>query len=313
MTDQLGRTIDYLRLSVTTACNLRCPYCRPTPLDDAPPALSDDDLVRVVRAAATLGVRHLRLTGGEPLTRPHFLSLVQTLRAIPGLETLSVTTNGTLLAGQATKLAHAGISRINISLDAADEAACDALTGVPGSFRQTLAGIRAAKEAGLLVKLNAVLLPSTDVLALLSLASREQVLLRFIEWMPIGGIPQKAPHTADLMKLLTDANLDPKPVKASLGNGPARYFVTNTGQLFGVIDALSHRFCAGCNRVRVTASGILKPCLCYGNGADLRPYLQDETMLTNVMRNAIFQKPAQHCFDTPGDITEHHSMREIGG
>lgn len=322
MIDAHGRNIAYLRLSVTDRCNLRCRYCMPKEGIDC---VSHDDVLRyeeylrLVRLFARLGIRHVRVTGGEPLVRRGVVDFVAALKKIDGIDTVSMTTNGVLLRENAKALKAAGLDSMNISLDTTDEALAAQLTGHSGTVSAVLLGIEAARTAGIPIKLNAVLLRETEqtLTTLLDFAARG-IPVRFIELMPMGygkqtiGIP-----AGEALALFSEKYPDLHPINTTLGTGPAHYYASSRLEApIGIIDAVSARFCDACNRVRLTSTGSLKPCLCFETGTDLGMLLRGgatDTELLEAMERCIYEKPRQHCFDAPEAITETKRMSEIGG
>jgi len=325
MTDRCSREIDYLRISLTDRCNLRCVYCMPrngvewTPHDTI---LSYEQLARLCRIFAGMGFKKIKLTGGEPLVRRGVPELVRELKAIAGIEQVTLTTNGLLLERQLEALVSAGLDAVNVSLDAADEERFRAITRC-GGVKRVLAGIELALSCPELnVKLNCVPLGiNDDQLVKLAAMARERALaVRFIELMPIGLGRLFAYRSEEAVRALLEQEFGPMtPSPFSPGNGPCRYFSLPgfTGKI-GFISAMSHRFCASCNRVRLTAQGFLKPCLQYGLGTDLRELLTqgaDDAMLDAAIRHAVGNKPDGHRFldyqNEPG--LERHIMSQIGG
>lgn len=321
MTDQFGRDINYLRLSITDRCNLRCRYCMPDGCDmvEHGDILSYEEFLRLTRLFATLGVEHVRVTGGEPLVRLGAAGFVAELKRIPGIKKVSVTTNGTLLPRYGRELAEAGLDSVNISLDTTDPELERSITGSSGVIGPVMEGMELMRSLGVPVKLNAVLLRETaGTIVDLARFAEQGVPVRFIELMPMGvGKNETGLSPDEALGILKAAWPDLHPVDAHIGSGPAHYYAS--GRLaapIGMIDAVSHRFCASCNRVRVTSRGWLKPCLCFDEGADLRALLRggasDEEML-EAIRLTIYRKPRQHCFDTPQEMTECRLMSQIGG
>lgn len=287
MKDAAGRNIDYLRISITDRCNLRCAYCMP---EDGPWAsppyrlLSLREILLVVRAAVALGVEHIRLTGGEPLVRPDLPLIISGVRDL-GISDISLTTNGTLLAPAASTLKEAGLCRVNISLDSLRPEVFRSMTRT-GELRDTLAGIRAAISAGLApVKINAVVLAGVNEaevqeLARLSLLLPVQV--RFIEVMPIGPDPEANGRTFVPMeeikaRVATIGLLEP--ARSTAGAGPAETFrLRGAPGTVGFIAPLSHPFCASCNRLRLTPDGRLRPCLASDVEVDLLQALRGKLL-----------------------------------
>ncbi len=322
MTDGYGRTIDYMRISITDRCNLRCSYCMPDGIRQVPmeEILTYEEIAAVCRAGAELGIRHIKITGGEPLVRKGCPELIGRLRQIPGIEAVTITTNGLLLAEQLDALREAGVSGINVSLDTLDRERYRNLTGFDG-LSQVLAGIRAAVESGIPVKINAVsmeenLHPGWRELA--ELARSMPVDVRFIEMMPIGLGRQfeTVSHKTLLLEILA-AYPGMEPDDRRHGFGPAVYYrIPGFSGSIGLISAIHGKFCGSCNRVRLTSTGFLKGCLCYEGGVDLRKILrnrQEGEELVRAMEQVIRKKPDAHCFEEPEQITETKLMSGIGG
>lgn len=324
MLDRQGREIHYLRISVTDRCNLRCRYCMPEegikwlPKQEL---LSYEQLARLARLLAGLGVDEVRLTGGEPLVRPDLDRLVRMLREIDGLNMLALTTNGVLLAKQLPALMEAGLNEVNVSLDTLDRVQY-AKIARRDALPQALAGLRAAVETpGLTVKVNCVPIGENDsqLVPLAALAKRGGLTVRFIELMPLGqGASLQRRTERQVLERLEAAYGPARPAEDSGRAGPARYvaFPGFAGKV-GFISALSHRFCSGCNRVRLTAAGFLKTCLQYEQGIDLKPLLNagaEDAAISAALKRAIWEKPQGHHFGSPpagGD--ERRNMNEIGG
>ncbi|MBV9529657.1 MAG: GTP 3',8-cyclase MoaA [Bradyrhizobium sp.] len=309
MTDQFGRTISYLRVSVTDRCDLRCFYCMSEDMSFLPKAdlLTLEELDRLCSAFVAKGVRKLRLTGGEPLVRRNVMSLVRSLSrhlGTGGLRELTMTTNGTQLARFASELHDCGVRRVNVSLDTLNPAKFRAITRW-GELDKVLAGIEAARSAGLAVKINAVALKNLnedEIPSLIEWAHGGGMGLTLIEVMPMGEIgagriDQYVPLSlvrARLAKHYTLTDLD-----ESTG-GPARYVrVNETGGKLGFITPMTHNFCESCNRVRITCTGTLHTCLGQEDAADLRKPLrasQDDEPLAAAIDRAIGLKPRGHDF-----------------
>lgn len=309
LVDGFGRTVTYLRVSVTDRCDLRCVYCMPEHMAFLPRAevLSLDELDRVASAFVGLGVRKLRLTGGEPLVRKGFMGLVGKLSRhldSGALDELTLTTNGTRLAEFAGELAAAGVKRINVSLDTLDPDLFARLTR-GGDLAKVLAGLDAAQRAGLAVKLNAVALKDANVAelpALIAWAHGRGVDVTLIETMPLGEVEEdrtdqfvslrEVRETLESFWTLTDLPL--------VTGGPARYVaVAETGGRLGFITPLSHNFCEACNRVRLTCTGVLHSCLGREDASDLRAVLRaggDDAALTQAILAAVDAKPKGHDF-----------------
>ncbi len=315
MIDGEGRRIEYLRLSVTDRCNCRCAYCMPeggVPMLAHSDILSFEELACVVRAAADLGVRKVRLTGGEPLARRGVVDLVGMVAAVPGIEEVAMTTNATLLAPVAESLREAGLTRLNVSLDSLRPDRYAQITR-GGRLDDALAGIAAAREAGFTgTKINCVLMGGVndDELAdVAALARNEAMDVRFIELMPIG--PAACWPRASFVA--ADAVLDALPGLELLGrDGVAElYRMPGWAGRVGLIRPMSHKFCDGCSRIRVTADGKLKPCLHSAAEINLRGL--DHEGLLAALRDGIAAKPKYHHMDEGRASDSARDMNEIGG
>lgn len=322
MIDRYGRTIDYMRISVTDRCNLRCVYCVPECGVTRIPTerlLTEEELLRITRAAAKEGIAHVKVTGGEPLLRPNLAWLVQKIREIPGIETVTLTTNGILLPDQIDALAAAGISGINISLDTLNKERYRSLTR-GGELERALAGLEAAKrQKGVTVKVNAVLYEThweEDALTLAALAKKDPVHVRFIEHMPLGTEAEERPVREDaILALLQKEYGKCESYQGKIGEGPGHYvtFPGMTGKI-GFISAISHKFCSGCNRLRLTADGDLRMCLQSKEGIPLRELLRDgatDEKVQEIFRGCILQKPEGH--QMTEQKIEAEGMCQIGG
>ncbi|MBR2832480.1 MAG: GTP 3',8-cyclase MoaA [Oscillospiraceae bacterium] len=326
MLDRFGRSIDYMRVSITDRCNLRCRYCMPDGVELLPmrSILTYEEIREICAAAAELGIRKLKVTGGEPLVRLGCPDLIRTLKSVPGIEQVTLTTNGVLLGRYLPALVEAGLDAVNISLDTLDRERYAAITG-RDELTSVLDSVDAALASPLRVKLNAVLQKGVNDDEWLSLAglARDRALdVRFIEMMPIGLGKQIEGMANTLLREELLRRFPELEEDASVhGNGPAAY-VRIPGWKGGVgfISAIHGRFCGECNRLRLTSQGGLKPCLCYGDVTDLMPLLRGETageeraaLLRSALENAIWNKPKQHCFEELESITEKGRMARIGG
>lgn len=323
LTDGFGRRIDYLRVSVTDRCDLRCSYCLPKDFKGfETPAnwLRHDEMARLVGVFVGLGIRKVRLTGGEPLLRRGVADLARDIAAMPGLADLSVSTNGTQLVRHAEALRAAGVTRLNISLDTLDAAAFNRITG-RDCLDSVLAGLAAARQAGFSpIKLNSVVhaaTPEDDVRRLLDYAVEQGFVLRLIEPMPMGECGRGFTHT-DLnalgARLAADAGLVPS--LAGSGTGPARYWTAGEGApVLGVITPMSRHFCAACNRVRLGVDGTLYLCLGQEAQVPLGRLLRSgasDAQLTRAILAGIAAKPERHDFVTrPERIVRF--MAQTGG
>lgn len=321
MKDQYGRNIDYIRISITDRCNLRCKYCMPegfVPLchEDI---LSYEEIIRLGALFSQLGITHMRITGGEPLVRKGAPGLITALKALDGVETVTMTSNGMLLQKYAAELKAAGLDGVNISLDTTDNRLSSELTGKDDILPKVYAGIEAMRCARIPVKLNAVLLRETlDSLKTLTEFAKNGIPVRFIELMPLGfGSTLEGVSSRDVLELLKQYYPDIHPIDANIGSGPAHYYESSAlAAPIGFIDAVSNRFCDGCNRVRLTSTGILKPCLCFEEGIDLAALLRSgasDAQIKSQIEYAIWNKPRQHCFEHMESMTEKKLMSQIGG
>ena len=305
--DPFGRGISYLRVSVTDRCDLRCVYCMTEDMEFLPRAdvLSLEELDRLCGAFIGLGVRKLRITGGEPLVRRDVMHLFRALgaRLGSGLEELTLTTNGTQLSRLAEPLYAAGVRRVNVSLDTLVPETFARITRW-GRIEKTLTGIRAAKAAGLAVKINAVALKGVnedEIDSMLEWSGREGLDLTLIETMPMGDVTGRVEQYLPLS--LVRARLRRRWTLTEStyhSGGPARYFdVAETGRRLGFITPMTHNFCESCNRVRLTCTGTLFMCLGQDDAADLRAVLRsgaDDAALEVAIREAIARKPKGHDF-----------------
>lgn len=321
--DRFGRRIDYLRVSVTDRCDLRCGYCMPQGFkgfEEPADWLRFDEIERIVAAFARLGVRRVRLTGGEPLTRKNLPDLAQRLASLPGLEDLSISTNGTMLSRHASALKQAGVQRLNVSLDSLSR---DCMTSITGRdcLADVLQGLQAAKAAGFApIKINMVVMPEVNahqVHDMIRFCFEQGFILRLIETMPVGVTGRQSGWVSleSILQPLRDA-LDLIPDILPSGGGPARYWRSRdgTGRL-GVITPMSQHFCQTCNRVRLSVDGTLYLCLGQEDQVDLgTPIRQgiDDIELTGLIQDAIWRKPERHEFgNQPEKIVRF--MSQTGG
>lgn len=322
MLDQFGRTIDYMRVSVTDRCNLRCRYCMPDGVELVPmrDILTYEEIGEICAAGAELGIRKLKITGGEPLVRRGCPELIASLKAIPGVEQVTMTTNGVLLGQHLPALLSAGLDAVNISLDTLDRERYQTITG-RDMLPSVLESLDAALAAGLKTKINVVLqqgMNDDEWLSLAALAEDRPLDVRFIEMMPIGfGREIRGVSNRTLRAALEERCPGLSEDDGVHGNGPAAYVrVPGWRGSVGFISAIHGKFCGGCNRVRLTARGRLKPCLCYGETTDLLPLLRagvPREGLKEAMEKAIYGKPREHCFEDLERVTETARMASIGG
>lgn len=323
--DAFGRTVDYLRISVTDRCNERCLYCMPQGYqgwERKPDHLTAEEIIRVVRVAAGMGFRKFRLTGGEPLVRVDLPEIVRGLKQIPGVAHIGISTNGTKLAALAQPLRDAGASTVNVSLDALDADIYRRVTG--GDVHAVLAGIRAAVAAKFeCVKLNAVLMRGVneqEIWPLVLFAAEHNLPLRLIELMPVTTTDvltgENFMGVGEAMELLRQRDeLIPQP-DWRLGYGPAKYYqLKHTGARVGFIGAMTNlHFCETCNKMRLTADGKIRPCLGDHGEIDLRQALRqtpDDAAISELLRLALERKPLEHSFR--GAYKPCRPMTAIGG
>jgi len=327
LVDHFGRRITYLRVSVTDRCNLRCIYCMPQQgvVKKAHQAMMTyEEIARVVGVAAEHGVREVRLTGGEPLVRPDLPVLVSMLAQIPGIEDLSLTTNGILLEGMARELVEAGLQRVNVSLDTLDEDKFRRITR-GGRLEQVWRGIETAEASGLKpLKINAVAMRGVNDDELVDLAGLSIVHpwhVRFIELMPLTGqLPRgegfPGPEemfmsVAEIMERVSILGLTA--AQKNSGCGPASLYQAEGGQgLIGFIPAVSAHFCASCNRLRLTADGNLRPCLLDNIEVNLLSPLRTGEDILPYLERAVKLKPEKHQLNGEA-YSAGRSMHEIGG
>lgn len=326
MQDQYGREIDYVRISITDRCNLRCTYCMPEEgienYTSHTEILSYEEILRLVRCLAKLGIGKIKLTGGEPLVRLGCCDLVRQLKAIDGIEQVTITTNGVLLEELAGGLIEAGIDGINVSLDTVERDIFQQITR-RDYFDSVMAGIEKVKALRYQnLKINCVPIAQFNKKELVKLAAQARdypMAVRFIELMPIGlAQAYTAVSKEEIMDMLTEAFGPMTPYAGTLGNGPAEYYsLPDFKGHIGFIGAIHNKFCGQCNRIRLTSNGFLKLCLNQNKGGDLLPLIRgnaSDEELTEAMRNIIYQKPAAHHFyEDDQQDTDSRQMYQVGG
>lgn len=325
MFDRYQREIHYLRLSVTDLCNLRCRYCMPDGVEklEREAVLSHEEFLRLAALFAQCGIDTVRVTGGEPLVRKNVAQLVAGLKATPGIRRVTLTTNAVLLAEQLPALLDAGLDSVNISLDTLRPEVFRQITA-RDEFAAVQAGLQAALESGLPVKLNCVPqagVNEAELETLAALAKDNAMQVRFIEMMPIGyGAAMPCISGPELRERFARrwpelAPLSPAQEHA-LGDGPAVYYTVPGWQgSIGFIAAVHGKFCASCNRVRLTSQGFLRPCLASETGCDLRALLRsgaDDAQLLAAIRETIWAKPREHHFED-SSVPATRGMYRIGG
>ena len=323
--DSFGRTVDYLRISVTDRCNERCLYCMPQGYkgwEQKPDHLTAEEIVQVVRVAAGMGFRKFRLTGGEPLVRRDLLEIVRAMKVVPGVECIGLSTNATKLAPLAQSLHDAGLRTVNVSLDALDADIYRRVTG--GHIADVLAGIRAAVAAGFeRVKLNTVLMRGVnehELWPLVLFAAEHGLPLRLIELMPVTTAEVLTEKNffpvSEAMELLAQRDELIAQPSVQIGWGPAKYYrLRHTGALVGFIGAMTNlHFCETCNKMRLTADGKIRPCLGDHGELDLRETLRgakSDEAVREVLMTALARKPLEHSFRN--EFKPCRPMTAIGG
>ena len=324
MLDSHGRKIDYLRISITDRCNLRCQYCMPEELPSInhTEILRFEEILEICRQAVALGITKFKVTGGEPLVRKGCLPFLRSLKNLPGVEQVTITTNGILLKDCLSELEDIGIDGINISLDTLNPEIYEKMTR-RNEFSQVWDAIVAAQSSKIRTKINCVLLKGIndhEFFDLIHLARDYQLDVRFIEIMPIGyGKGFEGFDKKDLLEKIAEKYPDYQVEHQVHGNGPASYVnIPGFKGCVGFIDAIHGKFCDQCNRIRLTSDGILKLCLYYENGIDLKKYLRSEASSEEIlaaMQKTIMKKPLEHQFHLTAKegSEELKNMSQIGG
>lgn len=328
--DKFGRVIDYVRISVTDRCPLRCVYCMPEeglPFFPTERVLSQDEIVQVVKNFAKRGIHSVRLTGGEPLVRTDIVDIIRRVKAVPGIDDVAITTNGLALPKMAPALREAGLDRLNISLDTFKADAYKEITR-GGNIRQVLNGIKAAAELDFkAIKINSVLIKGEnddEILDFLKYTLDHKVNVRFIEFMPIGADKKtwdsEYLSLDSVFKTCEKANLKYHPIDSLTGNGPSdNYQIEGAKGSFGLIHPISCQFCDDCNRLRITADGYVKACLYWDEEINIREAIFDEKLFDQLIQRALDNKPENHemALSQSNRIIDHkptwRHMSQIGG
>ncbi|MCX7841453.1 MAG: GTP 3',8-cyclase MoaA [Clostridia bacterium] len=318
MIDHLGRRIEYLRISVTQNCNLNCLYCQPGGTHGASgcASLSAEEIETAVKALARLGIRKVRITGGEPLVRKDIFDIVRRLAAIRQIEDLSMTTNGISLASSACKLKDLGLHRVNISLDSLDTDKFAYITG-GGKLERVLQGVHKALEAGLSpVRINTVVvkgLNDSEIESMMLLTKDLPVEVRFIELMPVGEFGNKGLDKVVLNSDIIASHPELIKCERTETGSPASYYrIDGYKGRIGFISPMSHKFCDCCNRIRLTCDGRIKPCLGSNGEVDITKVLRSETdKLFDYLKQIIYNKPEGHNFNK--GFRSERNMSMIGG
>ena len=323
MKDKFGREIDYLRVSVTDKCNLRCIYCmdeKDNTFLKNDEKLTDDEIYRVVKESSELGIKKVRITGGEPLVRPNLVNLLSKINSIQGIEEIYLTTNGILLTDMIDELAINGLKGVNISLDSLKEERFNKLTRL-GKLNKVLESIDKAIALGIKVKLNTVIVDhinKDEIIDFVNLTKEKNIDVRFIELMPIGiAINYKGATNEEVLKVISETYSDYEEVVRSKSGGPASYIKLKDAKgKIGFISAISNCFCEECNRIRLTPEGFLKQCLHFDYGVDLKSKLRagiSDEELRKLIYDNIYDKPEKHLFLEKSDHKEIKFMNQIGG
>lgn len=326
MNDTCGRNINYLRISITDLCNLRCKYCVPekgVPLKMHRDILRFEEIAEIVKEAAGLGITKVRLTGGEPLVRKGIAQLIKMIAGNDEINDIALTTNGILLKKYAQELKEAGLKRVNISIDSLNEDKYREITR-GGNLIDVLAGIAAAQKAGLKpIKLNVVLIGGfndSEIESFIRLTIDHDLDVRFIELMPIGEASSWSQKNFISNRVVLQRFPGLIPLLAEDKGSPAEYYrLPGAKGKIGLINPISNQFCKNCNRIRLTADGKLKPCLHSDQEVDIRDSIRNSRekeksgILANVLKVAIIQKPAGHQMNIAGYEPIIRNMYQIGG
>jgi cyclic pyranopterin phosphate synthase len=318
--DGEGREINYLRISVTDLCNLRCRYCIP---EEGIIKKCHSDILRIeeieeiVKVSRKLGVNKVRLTGGEPLVRRGIVDLVQKISSIPGINEVALTTNGTLLKEYAKPLKEAGLKRVNVSLDTLQENKYKYITK-RGNLKTVIEGIKAAKEVGLTpLKLNVVLVKGfndDEIDDFVKLTIKNEVDIRFIELMPIGDNGDWSKEHSISNKIVLEKYPNLIPIVSEDKSAPAQYYKLPAAKgKVGLINPISSHFCSSCNRIRLTADGKIKPCLHSNEEIDIKTILRENGDILPIITKAVRVKPKAHHINEQGYTPINREMFQIGG
>lgn len=323
MKDKFGREIDYLRVSVTDNCNLRCIYCmneKDNTFLKNDEKLTDNEIYKIVSQSAKLGIKKIRITGGEPLVRPGVVDLIGRINNIEGIEEIYLTTNGIMLYDMLEQLSINGLKGVNISLDSLKDSRFNKLTRI-GHLDKVLKAIDKALELGIKVKLNTVIvndINKDEIIDFVNLTREKNIDVRFIELMPIGvAVNYKGLTNEEVKNIIIENYSDFEYVKRGKSGGPANYIkITGAKGKVGFISAMSNCFCEECNRIRLTPEGFLKQCLNFDYGVDLKALLRngisDEELKSTISEN-IYNKPEKHLFLQSNNHKEIKFMNQIGG
>lgn len=326
MIDIYNRKIDYIRISITDRCNLRCIYCMPEEgikCVSHDEILSYEEIIYLCEAFAKIGISKIKITGGEPLVRSDLAYLIKKIKEIDNINNVTLTTNGILLEEQIDSLVKAGLDAVNISIDSLEENTYKSITRI-GDVKKVIRGIdKALGYKDLIVKVNCVPIIGINhkhILEVAEMARNKNLSVRFIELMPIGLGKDMNGMSEDEIKEIIQAKFgELTPFNKSLGNGPSYYYsLENFKGKIGFISAVNHKFCDKCNRVRLTSNGFLKSCLQYDKGENLKNLIKSgksQEELIKVIKNTIYNKPKENKFleISSHENFEQHIMSQIGG
>ncbi|MFW2487792.1 GTP 3',8-cyclase MoaA [Clostridium chromiireducens] len=326
MLDIYNRKIDYIRISVTDRCNLRCIYCMPEKgihSVDNKDILSYEEIIYLCENFAKIGISKIKITGGEPLVRDNLAYLIKKIKSIQGINNVTLTTNGILLEEQIDSLVKSGLDAVNVSIDSLDEITYKNITRI-GDVNKVIRGIDKALEyKNIVVKINCVPIEGIDdkqILDITKLAKNKNLSVRFIELMPIGLGKKINGMSEEKIKKIIQENYGELIVyNKSMGNGPSNYYsLENFQGKIGFISAVNHKFCNSCNRVRITANGFLKTCLQYNEGQDLKSLIRSgksDEEINEVIKKTIYNKPKENRFLEQNccEKLEQNIMSQIGG
>lgn len=325
MLDLYGRNIDYLRISITDKCNFRCKYCMPEDRVDTlmnNEILTFDEVIKICKSASELGIQKIKVTGGEPLLRDDVTHLIKSIKELPLVKNVTLTTNGVFLYDKIHELKSSGIDSINVSLDTLIKEKFNDITR-RDKFDEVIRGVKEAIKVGIKIKINSVPIKNfnfDEIANIAAISKDKNIDVRFIEMMPIGlGESFKGISSREILDILEKEYGKFSKLEGSNGNGPALYYKNEQfkGRI-GFISAVSNEFCENCNRIRITADGFLKPCLCYGTGIDLKSLIRNginEKELMDEIKKGILSKPEKHEFnkEKKSSNIEIKKMAQIGG
>ncbi len=317
MLDKYNRNIDYVRLSVIDSCNFNCKYCRPSgdEIENSKNQLSDEEILNIIENLAKIGIKKVKITGGEPLLRQNLMNLIREIKKINGISQVTLTTNGLLLDKFANELLKIGIDGVNISLDSINHAKFYEISGV-NKCEKVLENIKNAQEMGIKnIKINCVLLDeSYDYIGLIKWSHQQKIDIKFIELMPIGLGKEMSGISLEKFQNMLKTNFGTlEKFENNKNNGPADFYkIKDLDCNIGLIAAVSNKFCENCNKIRITSDGKLKTCLHFSSEVDLKQYIFEESLI-EVLKNIIYEKKFEHNFLDENSNGEVKFMYQIGG